>query len=74
MGIAQEGNGLPCNRRVDEANFCAVCNKVVKAGMGSEGHGSEFAGVLTSASSTEPLRRHLVSIFAADSKMHLVWQ
>ncbi|OLP89239.1 Replication protein A 70 kDa DNA-binding subunit [Symbiodinium microadriaticum] len=27
----KEGNGLPCNRRVDEANFCAVCNKTVKA-------------------------------------------
>ena len=43
MGIAQEGNGLPCNRRVDEANFCAVCNKTVKAG---EGHDSESLGVL----------------------------
>jgi len=27
----KEGNGLPCNRRVDENGFCAVCNKVVKA-------------------------------------------
>mmetsp|Transcript_60894 Transcript_60894/g.113882 ORF Transcript_60894/g.113882 Transcript_60894/m.113882 type:complete len:382 (-) Transcript_60894:92-1237(-) len=27
----KDGNGLPCNRRVDERGFCAVCNKVGKA-------------------------------------------
>lgn len=26
----KEGNGLPCNRRVDESHFCAACNKTGK--------------------------------------------
>jgi len=28
----KEGNGLPCNRRVDEQGFCAACNRVGKSG------------------------------------------
>jgi len=27
----KEGNGLPCNRRVDESGFCAACNRAGKA-------------------------------------------
>eukprot|EP00930_Biecheleria_cincta_P013526 TRINITY_DN1200_c0_g2_i1.p1 TRINITY_DN1200_c0_g2~~TRINITY_DN1200_c0_g2_i1.p1 ORF type:complete len:461 (-),score=97.71 TRINITY_DN1200_c0_g2_i1:23-1405(-) len=26
----KEGNGLPCNRRVDQSNFCSSCNKAGK--------------------------------------------
>jgi replication factor A1 len=27
----KEGNGLPCNRRVDESGFCAACNRAGRA-------------------------------------------
>lgn len=27
----KQGNGLPCNKRVDSGGFCAVCNRVGKA-------------------------------------------
>merc|ERR1712032_1681800 len=27
----KEGNGLPCNRRVDESGFCASCSRAGKA-------------------------------------------
>jgi len=27
---AKEGKGLPCNRRVDQSNFCSTCNKAGK--------------------------------------------
>lgn len=27
----KEGNGLPCNRRIDSSGFCAACNRAGKA-------------------------------------------